>query len=518
MKKKRNADMPTASGGNTRTAGDRDAYDAGVRNAYAQRTSTGTNSQKDVGRNAGYDAAGSRSSGGTRKSSGSYGVQRSTVRSGMSNAPSILIDRGNTDYQYKNLPMAGDALERGAVLELMVQKKENEFRPKEDSTRAAHDKQVQQTVDTIKDLTVQNIPIAQRATSENAHGSRHHNRFLQTLIDDEKAKLRELNGAGVLMTVDEIEAQKRRNDATRAKAEEELRSMNDITADDLDGMSYEDYMAGAQANLDKQMGLNAVVTGAVKGNKALDRIAEYQGKLYDDDAAGQFHANYTDSRLDRDIELAYSDFADDMSEQNWNYVQMLEGLQGQMQRNNTQTLDDDVVNAGMSLGLARDIPGAWDEAKASAKGAVLGLGISAMTQGLIPVSKAMETGGDIAGDAYKRDVVRGSTLRELMAMGVDAEVAKKAADSEAMVSAWLDTRKNVFSALENDKYKDQATRNIPKGIYSKMEDAPNDAVKETLHAIVVQNAMDGGVDVTPQELYKQAVLESNFLLGLHKDY
>jgi len=63
---------------------------------------------------------------------------------------------------------------------------------------------------------------------------------------------------------------------------------------DLDSMTMEEYLAGANANLQNRLDWDAEVAGSARNNAALDRISEYQSKYYDDTFGGRWQANYTD--------------------------------------------------------------------------------------------------------------------------------------------------------------------------------------------------------------------------------
>ncbi len=177
-----------------KTSGYQPVY--GSSGLYTAPSSTGGSTAPKTG-NTGTSGGGTKKSSGgnTTRGSGGSGVPRATVRSGMSDYDIQLRDSYNRAHD--------------AALASIDQKKANYFQFQEDSDRAKHNEQVQQTIDTIKELTMQNIPIAQRATSENAHGSRHHSQFLQTQIDDARTKLKQLGGLKTDDDTKPVEAQPR---------------------------------------------------------------------------------------------------------------------------------------------------------------------------------------------------------------------------------------------------------------------------------------------------------------------
>lgn len=161
-----------------------------MRNQYAQRVSTGGSKISNAGYAPTYGADGLNSTAGSAASA------RNTPRyggtSGRTSISSPIICSGMSDYdvslrQNYNRNRAG-------VFASNEAKKENYLQAMDDQTQANYDKQVKQTADMLREYQLQSIPMAQRATSENAHGSRQHLNHLRSQIDATQTKLDQMNG------------------------------------------------------------------------------------------------------------------------------------------------------------------------------------------------------------------------------------------------------------------------------------------------------------------------------------
>ena len=382
--------------------------------------------------------------------------------------------------------------------------------------------EIQSLVEENDDLFVQSVPIAQRA-SAGATGARHHNNYLQNQIADNNARIRQLNGAGVVLSHDEIEARKQRNKQIEADTYTEIDSLNNsVTADDLDNMSRDDYMAGYYANLAKRLDLDAQATGAVKENKVLDRINEEQSIYYDDDFGGQFQASLKKGRIEQDANLSWNDYLVDPTQGNRQYAMYLEDLLSQYEKNNTQTLDEDAILPHISQEFAESIPAQWDEQKASAKGAAIGVGAGIVTMGAIPIDSAADIGSNIAVHKHNYDLTRGQTFRGLIQMGVNEDIAATAAENTAIVSGWIDAAgdfatngiSKTYSSPESFEILDDiADHYVSNGV-----DLPKESIKDCLHSVIVRNATVGNVNVTPEEILEQTLTDYLFTLGFYQSY
>ena len=304
--------------------------------------------------------------------------------------------------------------------------------------KAAQNSQVHNMQENIAELQTQAAPIAQRATHENSTGSRQHNNFLQTQIADQKILLEQYKKDNLIFTEEELARLKRENEKKAAAAQAQIDALDDMsTMLDLDSMTMEEYLAGANANLQNRLDWDAEVTGSAKNNVALDRIGEYQSKYYDDTFGGRIQANYTDGRLEQDINLAYNDYLDDPTDQNWEYAQKLEALQTQFQANNSFPLNEEGF-APISRDLAQALPGLVDETVSKLPGKAVGLLLSAATGGFIPPDIASTVGEAISGSAHTYDVARGAAFRALLQAGVSEETAAEAAKDEAVINALID--------------------------------------------------------------------------------
>ena len=201
-------------------------------------------------------------------------------------------------------------------------------------------------------MFVRSVPIAQRA-SAGATGARHHNNFLQNQIADNNARIDQLKGIGPVIYPKDADALREKYASDIATSRAETDAVNSsITADDLDGMSREDYEAGSEKHLAEQMKRDAVSTAAVKGMEALDLMQKYQSKRYNDSFGGNFGASFSKGQLELELDLAYGDYLKDPSDANRDYIRSLETLLDQYQTNNAQSLDDDAPLSVISQDIA----------------------------------------------------------------------------------------------------------------------------------------------------------------------
>ena len=288
--------------------------------------------------------------------------------------------------------------------------------------------EIQSLAEENDDLFAQSVPIAQRA-SAGATGARHHNNYLQNQIADNNARINQLNGSGIVISPKDADAlrEKYASDIATSRAETDVANSG-ITADDLDGMSREDYEAGCEKHLAEQMKRDAVSTAAFKGMEALDWTQKYQGKRYTDTFGGNFGASFSKGQIELELNLAYGDYLKDPSEANRNYICSLETLLDQYQTNNAQSLDDAPLSV-ISQDLAYSLPEWWNQTQSKLVGAAIG----AWVPGSLAVNALL--GSTATGSANAHRLTQGAAFRRLINAGVDEESARKAANDEAVIAA-----------------------------------------------------------------------------------
>lgn len=104
-------------------------------------------------------------------------------------------------------------------------------------------------------------------------------------------------------------------------------------------------------------------------------------------------------------------------------------------------------------------------------------------------------------------------------MGIDETTAVKAANDEATVSLWIDRIGDVASeGLSIIAPTQKVLEPLGDQLIDFGVDIPKDALRDTLHTVVVRNARLGNTNVEPQDLMEQAVTEYCFILGFNNTY
>lgn len=187
-------------------------------------------------------------------------------------------------------------------------------------------------------------------------------------------------------------------------------------------------------------------------DRRLQRLQEKYGTaVFDDDFVGQFRANFGMGRISEELNQAVSDYMDNPTEENWQYITSLRILLDNMQKNNTAALDDENVQAGwLSKTIANYLPQFWNQTKASAAPIAMSVAAGALVAGIPGAFGGLKVGTTIGSGLYSYDNMRGAAFLNLIETGVDESVAKKAAEDEAIISSLVemsDTAVDMFTML-----------------------------------------------------------------------
>ena len=179
--------------------------------------------------------------------------------------------------------------------------------------------------------------------------------------------------------------------------------------------------------------------------KALE-LEKYATAEKEDTFWGQWGANYDVGELNELTNAAYNKYWEEPTEQNKAYAQQLETLLEQYQLNNAAALDDEGAKATwLTKDLAGYLPQLDRQLQAGIGGAAAGGAGGAVVGSVVPVvgtgSGAIwgARGGYVTGTGlYSYNQMRGAAFRELLAMGVDEETARMAADDEGVISGLIE--------------------------------------------------------------------------------
>ena len=306
-------------------------------------------------------------------------------------------------------------------------------------------------------LQEQYIPIADRAQYRGNSGTRHHAAFLANQIADNQTILNEMNGFGVVFSVQQLKTQRERQQAIIDEAQAQIDAMNQsVTAENVHNISAADFERQAEINLARRLELDAQIFGAQQALEALDIIEECQGRVHQDNTTGQFRANLEVAEIEQALYLGYNTYLNDPTEQNKEFVDSLENLLTQYKKNNKQALDDNYAEMQwFSKDFAGELPGKWEEWKAEVPGKIIGAIVSAVSHGVIPMDVAMDIGGSATKSNYMYATVRGMVYREMLGSGISEEEAMKIANNAAIMDALIEVVDTCSEVVEANKVLDE---------------------------------------------------------------
>lgn len=230
-------------------------------------------------------------------------------------------------------------------------------------------------------------------------------------IDDAKAKVssarQKVNSYGARPTLDSAESYKQAN-SDLFKAREELE------------------------NLERQKAL-------------YDDIADFGYVSHDDTFTGQWRANYRSNELSREADKAMSEYIANPTEENKQIAYAYDAFEKAYKKNNEKALDDENVKASW---LTKSAAGYLPQFKDQILPEVIGYGVGALlgsAVGMPNVGAAVGSGIGTFSQSY--GVLQGSIYRTLLAEGVDEEIAKSAAQDEALISSLIESGETAASVL-----------------------------------------------------------------------
>ena len=178
----------------------------------------------------------------------------------------------------------------------------------------------------------------------------------------------------------------------------------------------------------------------------INYILKNRERTYDDNFFGQFGANYRAGRMSQDEALAWNEYYKSPTKENRAYAESISDTLAHFRENNAETLADDATLPWLSQSLAGNLPQMIDQTKAGIAGAA-GMGLTA---GFIATAsgnpfvagtaalKGAQAGYSIATAKQAYDVMRGTTFKKLLEHGMDEEVARAAANDEAVLSSLIE--------------------------------------------------------------------------------
>lgn len=169
----------------------------------------------------------------------------------------------------------------------------------------------------------------------------------------------------------------------------------------------------------------------------IEYVNKYQDKTYEDKFTGQFGASYTLGRLNQDRALAWNAYLKNPTDANRQKAEAADELIAIFQENNAETLDDDATLPWISQSLANYLPQFIDQAKYSAAGAAIGGATGSVVPG-IGTGFGIKAGVVAGSGTYSFETMRGIAFGDLLAMGVDEETARAAANDEAIISSLIE--------------------------------------------------------------------------------
>lgn len=179
------------------------------------------------------------------------------------------------------------------------------------------------------------------------------------------------------------------------------------------------------------------IWGLQREKDALSYIQENAGKTYDDNFIGQFGASYTLGRLTQDESLAWNKYLDNPTEANRAYAEAIGQVISAFQLENQEVLADDATLPWVSQSLANYLPQFVDQVKYGAVGAVSGGTVGSVIP-VIGTAAGIKAGITAASGVYSYQTMRGAAFKTLLDLGVPEDVARAAANDEAVVSSAIE--------------------------------------------------------------------------------
>lgn len=179
------------------------------------------------------------------------------------------------------------------------------------------------------------------------------------------------------------------------------------------------------------------IWGLQREKDALSYIQENAGKTYDDNFIGQFGASYTLGRLTQDESLAWNKYLDNPTEANRAYAEAIGQVISAFQLENQEVLADDATLPWVSQSLANYLPQFVDQVKYGAVGAVSGGTVGSVIP-VLGTAAGIKAGITAASGVYSYQTMRGAAFKTLLDLGVPENVARAAANDEAVVSSAIE--------------------------------------------------------------------------------
>ena len=179
------------------------------------------------------------------------------------------------------------------------------------------------------------------------------------------------------------------------------------------------------------------IWGLQREKDAISYIQENVGKTYDDNFIGQFGASYTLGRLTQDESLAWNKYLDNPTEENRAYAEAIGQVISAFQLENQEVLADDATLPWVSQSLANYLPQFADQVKYGAVGAVSGGTVGSVIP-VLGTAAGIKAGITAASGVYSYQTMRGAAFKTLLDLGVPEDVARAAANDEAVVSSAIE--------------------------------------------------------------------------------
>lgn len=179
------------------------------------------------------------------------------------------------------------------------------------------------------------------------------------------------------------------------------------------------------------------IWGLQREKDALSYIQDNAGKTYDDNFIGQFGASYTLGRLTQDESLAWNKYLDNPTEANRAYAEAIGQVISAFQLENQEVLADDATLPWVSQSLANYLPQFADQVKYGAVGALSGGTVGSVIP-VLGTAAGIKAGITAASGVYSYQTMRGAAFKTLLDLGVPEDVARAAANDEAVVSSAIE--------------------------------------------------------------------------------
>ena len=163
------------------------------------------------------------------------------------------------------------------------------------------------------------------------------------------------------------------------------------------------------------------------------------------DFESQWRANYRSNELSREADKAMSKYLNNPTEENKQIAYAYDAFVKEYMKNNEKALDDENVKASW---LTKSMAGYLPQFKDQIVPEVIGGTVGALVGGAVGAPSAgMAIGSGIGTFSQSYDTIRGSVYRTLLAEGVDEEIARDAANDEALVSSLIESGETAVSWL-----------------------------------------------------------------------